>query len=148
MSGILGQRLKDARTRKNLTQIEVKKLTNINNKTLSGYENDVSEPDLETLKILADIYDISIDWLAGMTDDPAPKQKPPNYEEMVLSAKNIGDALIVIARLKSKKDIPKNWFSEILDKAIDKFGIPEPVISSEPAAHGPNHPGSGIKLDD
>jgi len=37
----------------------------INNKTLSGYEHGVSEPDLETLKILSNLYEVSIDWLSG-----------------------------------------------------------------------------------
>ncbi len=45
------------------------KLTNVNHKTLSGYENGVSEPDLETLKILAILYNVSTDYLLGRTND-------------------------------------------------------------------------------
>ena|SRR5690625_4825186 len=59
----LGDRLKIARERKGYTQIKVKEHTNINNKTLSGYENDVSEPDVKTLITLADLYGVSYDWL-------------------------------------------------------------------------------------
>lgn len=61
----LGKRLRDVRERKKLTQIEVYKRTGINNKTLSGYENEVSEPDLESLKVLADLYEVSTDYLLG-----------------------------------------------------------------------------------
>lgn len=58
----LGDRLKEAREKKNLKQIQVMRHTGINNKTLSGYENNVSEPDMETLQILANLYDVKIDY--------------------------------------------------------------------------------------
>lgn len=63
----IGERLRYAREKKNLKQKQVMELTKgrINNKTLSGYENGVSEPDIETLKILSDLYEVSIDWLIG-----------------------------------------------------------------------------------
>lgn len=67
---LIGDRLREARERKNLKQTQVKSRTGINNKTLSGYENGVSEPDLETLRILADLYEVSVDWLTGRTDNP------------------------------------------------------------------------------
>ena len=61
----LGERLRRARDRKGYTQVYVKSKTGINNKTLSGYENNVSEPDLQSIKLLADIYEVTIDWLYG-----------------------------------------------------------------------------------
>lgn len=59
----LGERLRIARDRMGLKQIQVKQRTNINNKTLSGYENNVSQPDTETLVVLADLYEVSYRWL-------------------------------------------------------------------------------------
>lgn len=59
----LGERLKIARDRKGYTQVFVRERTNINNKTLSGYENGVSEPDTHTLSLLADLYEVSYRWL-------------------------------------------------------------------------------------
>ena len=38
-------------------------LTGINSKSLSGYENNVAEPDLHTLADLARLYEISLDEL-------------------------------------------------------------------------------------
>lgn len=61
----LGDRLRLARERKSLTQVAVRERTGINNKTLSGYEKGVSEPDIETLRKLAELYEVSIDWLSG-----------------------------------------------------------------------------------
>lgn len=62
---VLSKRLKEARERKKLSQVEVYRLTSINNKTLSGYEHAVSEPDPETIKILADLYGVTTDFLIG-----------------------------------------------------------------------------------
>ena len=45
----LGYALRLARERRGLTQTQVMNLTGINNKTLSGYENNIAEPDLQTL---------------------------------------------------------------------------------------------------
>lgn len=59
----LGDRLRLARERKGLKQTQVKERTNINNKTLSGYENNVSEPDSNTLATLAELYEVSYRWL-------------------------------------------------------------------------------------
>jgi len=70
ISNITGQRLRESRLKKGLTQIQVMETTKIHNKTLSGYENDVSEPDFGTLKILADLYGVSTDYLLGLTNDP------------------------------------------------------------------------------
>ena len=61
----IGDRLRKAREKKELSQIQVKELTGINNKTLSGYENNVSTPDPETFKTLATLYDVTIDYLMG-----------------------------------------------------------------------------------
>lgn len=67
---LIGERLRLAREKMNLKQIQVKEKTGINNKTLSGYENGVSQPDVDSLKILAELYEVSIDWLYGNTDNP------------------------------------------------------------------------------
>ncbi|WP_110954741.1 helix-turn-helix domain-containing protein [Anaerosinus massiliensis] len=66
MRSIVADRLKMARIKKGLTQTEVYRLTGINNKTLSGYENQVSEPDLETLKVLSNLYGVKTDYLLGV----------------------------------------------------------------------------------
>lgn len=59
----LNERLRKARERKGLSQTEVSRRTNINNKTLSRYEKGGSEPDIETVKILAELYEVSSSYL-------------------------------------------------------------------------------------
>lgn len=57
----IGEILKNSREDLDLTQVEVMNITGINNKTLSGYENGVSEPDLETFSQLLNLYNLSAD---------------------------------------------------------------------------------------
>ncbi|NRS51945.1 helix-turn-helix domain-containing protein [Brevibacillus sp. HB2.2] len=77
----LGNRLRTARLRKQLLQVQVYEKTGINNKTLSRYESGGSEPDVETLKVLAELYGTSIDWLTGHTDNPFPSENAKIQEE-------------------------------------------------------------------
>ena len=55
--------MKKARENADLTQKQVESITGISNATISNYENDVSNPNPETLKILAKLYQVSVDYL-------------------------------------------------------------------------------------
>jgi len=75
---VIGKRLKEARLRKRYSQIEAAKLLGISNGTLSGYERNYRDPDTDILKKMAELYEVSIDYLLGKTDDPNPvKEKLP-----------------------------------------------------------------------
>ena len=43
---------------------------NIAQNTLSQYETGIREPDLSTLKNLADYFNVSVDYLLERTDNP------------------------------------------------------------------------------
>lgn len=62
----IGLVLKNARENLDMKQTEVMRCTGINNKTLSGYENGISEPDLETFAKLVSLYGISADEVLGI----------------------------------------------------------------------------------
>lgn len=61
----IGAVLKNARENKEFTQKQVMELTginkSINKKSLSGYENNVAEPDLQTFATLINLYGLSAD---------------------------------------------------------------------------------------
>lgn len=63
-----GMRLKIARERKGLTQAEVQRITSISDKSLSRYENNASSPDPETIAQLIRLYDVSADYILGLTN--------------------------------------------------------------------------------
>jgi len=61
-------RLKELRKEKNLTQEELAKILGISRSTIAGYETERKEPDYETLKKIADFFNVSTDYLLGRTD--------------------------------------------------------------------------------
>ncbi|MEK5069575.1 helix-turn-helix domain-containing protein [Sporosarcina sp. FSL K6-1508] len=64
----LGGRLKKEREKRNWSQIYVAQKVNITNAVLSNYERGIRDPDTETLKKLADLYEVSVDLLLDRTD--------------------------------------------------------------------------------
>lgn len=61
----IGNSLKYFRKKNGFTQKEISEILNVAQNTYSGYENDLSEPYLDTLVKLADTYEITIDILIG-----------------------------------------------------------------------------------
>lgn len=59
------KKLKKAREDAGYNQRQIEKITGIKQVTLSSYETGRTQPDLETLGILADFYCVSVDWLLG-----------------------------------------------------------------------------------
>lgn len=58
-------RLKELRKEKNLTQSEIANKLFITQNGYSSYENERTEPSVETLCKLADFYNVSLDYLVG-----------------------------------------------------------------------------------
>ncbi|MDO7787901.1 helix-turn-helix domain-containing protein [Desulforamulus aquiferis] len=67
---VLGKRIKHLREEKGLNQIELAKLLNISNTTLSQYENGQRVPSDEIKIKLAEVFDTTTDFLLGRTDNP------------------------------------------------------------------------------
>ncbi|OPJ63721.1 helix-turn-helix domain-containing protein [Clostridium chromiireducens] len=67
-SNILGNRLKTLRLEANLTQEEFGKPYSLKKSTVSQYESGSSRPDDELKKRIALDYNVSLDWLMGLTD--------------------------------------------------------------------------------
>ncbi len=65
-----GQRIAALRDRQRWTQEELSKKLGISRAALSHYEKNRREPDYDTLNKLADVFQVSIDYLMGRTNDP------------------------------------------------------------------------------
>lgn len=60
-------RIKKARIEAGYTQTQVAEITNIPRSNISKYENGSQEPNIEQLGILAQFYNVNINWLLGVT---------------------------------------------------------------------------------
>ena len=64
-------RLKKLRTARKISQLKLALDLNMNQNSISRYENCEREADYETLIKIADYFDVSLDYLLGRTDDSA-----------------------------------------------------------------------------
>ena len=72
MAAIIGERLLNLREEANISQEKLAKILNLSNNTISSYENEKREPSDEIKIKLARFFDVSVDYLLGLTDDPCP----------------------------------------------------------------------------
>ena len=87
-------KLKELRKQNNLTQTEVANKLFLTQNGYSSYENGRTEPNIETLCKLADLYNVSLDYLVGreFKDDIGyltPDQKNVLYAIKQLNGKNL-----------------------------------------------------------
>ena len=79
---MIGERLLDLRKDKNLTQDELGEILKINKHSISSYEREKSEPP-DIIKIaIARYFNVSVDYLLGLTDNQKPFDKNVKYFEL------------------------------------------------------------------
>ena len=77
MVDVLPRRLKKCRENTGLPQIKVAIYCDITERTYQNYELGLREPKVSILMRIARFYGVSIDYLVGLTDDPAPYPRAP-----------------------------------------------------------------------
>ncbi|GAA4839386.1 hypothetical protein GCM10023310_16490 [Paenibacillus vulneris] len=65
-----GERIASLREKHSLTQEGLSNKLGITRASLSHYENNRREPDYDTIVSIANLFNVSIDYLIGRTDDP------------------------------------------------------------------------------
>ncbi|QOY36603.1 helix-turn-helix domain-containing protein [Anaerobacillus isosaccharinicus] len=64
-------RFKRLRKESKLTQQEVGDKVGVSKVAVSGYENGIRSPETETLKKIATVFNVSIDYLVGYSNSPS-----------------------------------------------------------------------------
>ncbi|MFR1739739.1 MAG: helix-turn-helix domain-containing protein [Clostridium sp.] len=104
---LFGKRLIQLRTEKNLTQQQVASKIHSSKANISRYESNSIEPNLKTLNELAELFDVSVDFLLGRTTvrkqpDTLAFHSAPGYEKLNDEDRQYIDDLIT--RLSKKND--------------------------------------------
>ena len=105
------ENLKKLRQQKGLSQQKLANYLDISQQSVYKYENDISEPDISTLKNIADFFEISIDYLVGNTEI---EQKFDNYVEESLNSEELDYIRSFRQLSSSKKKVIKLVISEFL----------------------------------
>ena len=63
-------RLKEIRKRKNISQLKLAMDLNLSQNTISRYETGEREPGIAELILIADYFNVSVDYLIGRTTNP------------------------------------------------------------------------------
>jgi transcriptional regulator with XRE-family HTH domain len=98
------ERLKELRVKTGLSQKDFASLLGIENSKFNKWENGKSQPDYETVRMLADHFGVSTDYLLGNTDIRNPENKALTSE--------LGLSETAIEVLKSLGRIRVKEFSE------------------------------------
>lgn len=81
--------IKSYRTKLGQTQAELASACNVKQNTVSAWETGRSEPDFESLKKMADIFNCSIDELLGQKEKPVVKDDRLNRKLELLNDENL-----------------------------------------------------------
>ena len=117
MNNNLGKRIKFLREQKELSQLELAKILNISNSTLSQYEAGNRVPGDDIKNKIADYFNVSVDYLLGRTDDPIPYTQALGRINRVEMA-NFSDRL---RQLRLENDLTQEQFGKIF--GIVKFTV-------------------------
>jgi transcriptional regulator with XRE-family HTH domain len=109
---MIGERLRKLRKANNLTQEQVAAFLNVAKSTISQYENNINEPDIETIVKLADWYGVTVDQLLGRELYPLPanqqEQAPLLRERLTLDElEYLQDSLELYRKWKARGLAPK-----------------------------------------
>lgn len=81
--------IKAYRTKLGQTQAELASACNVKQNTVSAWETGRSEPDFESLKKMADIFNCSLDELLGQKEKPVVKDDRLNRKLELLNDENL-----------------------------------------------------------
>lgn len=117
----LGKRIKLERKRKNISQQELGEFLNVSRQAVSRWENDISLPDINTLSLMADFFEVSLDSIAGnenITDEPNKPNMKHSKDEALKKATPYIVVLTwivtMIALLPTKVKVPILFFGSIV----------------------------------
>ena len=110
--------LKRLREDHGLSQQKFAEIFNLSQQSVYKYENNLSEPSLDTLKKIADYYETSMDYLTDYTDTPI----PPDYEN-TCTATITCDEMHLITQFRNLSSDYKSLILELISCHLKELNI-------------------------
>jgi HTH-type transcriptional regulator, competence development regulator len=105
---MLGERIAKLRKEHKLSQYDLAERLGYSRGKLSNYEQGSRQPDYDTLKKIADFFEVSVDYLLGRTDNPNGTSEHDDKKD-----KEKYDPLAEINKLVEKYGIEQMGFFDI-----------------------------------
>lgn len=86
-----GERIKQLRTKKGLSQSQLAELIGVKKNTVSTWERGTRKPDFPALDSMSNIFEVSIGYIVGDSEDLTPIKKPTEEELNELALSNLAD---------------------------------------------------------
>ena len=107
-----GERLQKLRSDLNLTQKELAEKLNIKQQAISSYEQGTTKPKNEVIIKISKLFNISIGYLMGVTDNPYENEMPDDakellriYDSLPFDKKNISLEILRVLKDTSEKEV-------------------------------------------
>lgn len=116
-----GDRIIQLRKKRGLTRIELAETLGIPQTTLRNYEMNLREPKYELLIQIANEFQVSTDYLLGVTDDPEQKNSDMDEsisEEDIKLAARLYSVLVESKIIRPGEDLTPKQF-EVLSGLVD-----------------------------
>ena len=84
----LGEKIYKLRTKRSMTQEQLAEKIGVSRQSVSKWETDSAIPDIEKLKLLAEIFEVSITELLGMKCEEDTKRKDEKRKNRTLPKRN------------------------------------------------------------
>lgn len=82
MNNNFSKRLKELRINEELTQKELAETLNVSTVSISSYETGAKTPSFDMVLNIAQKYNVSIDWLCGLSNNMKPNNNITTYKEL------------------------------------------------------------------
>lgn len=120
---VLGQRIRQLRQERHLTQTQFGQVLNLAESTISLYESNHRSPDYHILLQIADFFDVSVDYLLGLTDVRGVIRY--QYEEILPAVQD---------SLPEARDVSRPVWHRVVQNACPEEGIlPNDLLLIEPS---------------
>lgn len=129
-----GTRLKLLRTTKGLTQLALAQKINLSKANVSKYEANIIEPNFETLLLLSETFEVSVDFLLGRRTIV-----PESEEEQILRLFETSDENIVLLSRKNgsrKKYTLSDAQTNIVENLLSEFSSSDTSRPASMVAYG------------
>ena len=104
-------RLKQLRKERNINQRELSEYLKVAPSTISMYENGQREPNFEVLEVLADFFNVDMNYLLGKTDKTTKLiiDKPQGLKIPVLGTVAAGIPISAVEDILDYEEVPQLW---------------------------------------